>query len=140
VSIEEGLYTAAAVVALNHGLSLEGRVEQLVFAAVDRELVEIAIVELPQIELFIDLLKDCYVSVLGILSLKLWIQFLIFKTPEDIRVLSINILRLNLEIHSIVLFSVDVVVSDFKYGHRRYKHQRLDAKYGKLVPPPDNLP
>jgi hypothetical protein len=115
VSIEEGLHTAAAVVALNHGLSLEGRVEQLVFAAVDRELVEIAIVELPQIELFIDLLKDCYVSVLGILSLKLWVQFLIFKTPEDIRVLSINILCLNLEIHSIILFSVDIVVSNFKY-------------------------
>ena len=122
MSIEEGLHTAAAVVALNHGLSLEGRVEQLVFTAVDRELVEIAIVELPQIELFIDLLKDCYVSVLGILSLKLWIQFLIFKTPENIRVLPINILRLNLEIHSIVFFSVDVVVSNFKYRHRRYKN------------------
>jgi hypothetical protein len=27
VSIEEGLHAAAAVVALNHGLSLEGRVE-----------------------------------------------------------------------------------------------------------------
>ena len=62
-------------------------------------------------------------SVLRILPLKLWIQFLIFKTPEDSLVLSIDVLRLNLEINPIVLLSVDVVVCDFKYGHRGDKDQ-----------------
>lgn len=44
--IKECLDAAAAVVALDHRLALERRVEKLVFTAVGRQLVEIAIVEL----------------------------------------------------------------------------------------------
>ena len=139
MSVKESLDTAAAVVALDHRLALQRRVEQFVFTAVDGELVEIAIVKFPQIEFFVYLFEDCNMSVLRILPLKLWIQFLIFKTPEDSLVLSIDVLRLNLEIHSIVLLSVDVVVCDFKYGHRRDKDQGLDAEDGELVAPSDDL-
>ena len=77
MSVKERLDTAAAVVALDHRLALQRRVEQFVFTAVDGELVEIAIVKFPQIEFFVYLFEDCNMSVLRILPLKLWIQFLI---------------------------------------------------------------
>ncbi len=78
-------------------------------------------------------------SILWILSLKFRIQFLIFKTSKDSWVLSIDILSLNLEIHSVVLLSVDIVVSDLKYGHGRDKDQWFDAEDRELIAPPDNL-
>ena len=70
MSVKESLDTAAAVVALDHRLALEGRVEKFVFTAVGSQLVEIPVVELSQIEFFVDLLQNCHMTVLGILSLK----------------------------------------------------------------------
>jgi len=140
VLVKECFDAAAPVVTLDHSLALEGRVEKFIFTAVGSQLVEIPVVELSQIELFVDLLQNCHMAVLGILSLKFRIQLLIFKTPENRLVLPIDVLRLNLEIHPIIFFSVDIVVSNFKYGHRRHKNQGFDTENCELVTPPDDLP
>lgn len=83
VLVKECLDAAAAVVTLDHRLAFEGRVEKFVLTAVGSQLVKIPVVKFSQIELFVDLLQDCHMTVLGILSLKFRIQLLIFKTPEN---------------------------------------------------------